>query len=234
MMNRAALALTLTGAGLLLIGSTASERGVVEAGEGQGPIFDLGAALEKLETMMNRTTQAAASVAEAAPEPDTAARNVAAFLAMVQRAEGTSSGGRDAYRVCYGYRHTIGNFRDHPAVTGEWRGERLPDAMCSAAGFGPGCVSSAAGAYQIIKGTWLNVKNALGLPDFGPASQDAAAVELINRRGALADVRAGRFTDAVHKCRNEWASLPGNSYGQGAKPLGTLLAWYQQHGGSLA
>lgn len=233
-MNRPAIAMTLTGAGLLLLASTATTRGNVEAGAGQGPIFDLGAALENLETIMNRTTQAAATVAAPAPAPDTAARNVAAFLAMIKRAEGTSTRALDEYRVCYGYRHTIMNLRDHPAVTGEWRGERLPDAMCRNAGFGPGCLSSAAGAYQIIRGTWINLREALGLPDFGPASQDRAAVELIRRRGALADVQAGRFADAVHKCRNEWASLPGNTFQQGPKSLATLTAWYQQNGGTLS
>jgi lysozyme len=233
-MNRSAIVLTLTGAGLLLFASTANARGNVEAGAGQGPIFDLGAALESLETIMNRTTQAAATVAAPAPAPDTAARNVAAFLAMIRQAEGTEARGRDPYRVCYGYRHTIGNFRDHPSITGEWRGERLSDAMCRNAGFGPGCISSAAGAYQIIRGTWVSLRDALALPDFGPASQDRAAVELVRRRGALADVQAGRFADAVHKCRNEWASLPGNTFQQGAKSLPTVTAWYVQNGGTIA
>jgi len=123
-LNRAALALTLTAAGLLLVGSNASARGQVEAGEG-GAGFGLDNLADTLETTLNQTTQA---FTMNTTDTTTAARNVAAFLAMIQRAEGTSAAGRDPYRVCYGYRHTIGNMRDHPAVTGEWRGERLPDA----------------------------------------------------------------------------------------------------------
>lgn len=229
-MNRAALALTLTAAGLLLVGSTASARGQVEAGEG-GAGFGLDNLADTLETTLNQTTQA---LTMNTTDTTTAARNVAAFLAMIQRAEGTSTGGRDAYRVCYGYRHTIGNMRDHPAVTGEWRGERLPDAMCANAGFGPGCVSSAAGAYQIIKPTWVRLRDKLGLPDFGRASQDLAAVELIRSRGALVDVQAGRVADAVHKCRQEWASLPGNYAKQGQRSVSELLAWYTNNGGTTA
>lgn len=229
-MNRAAIALTATAAGLLLIAGSAPARRQVEAGEG-GAGFDLGAIADTLESTYNQTTQA---LDMTTTETTTAGRNLAAFLAMIQRAEGTSTGGRDPYRVCYGYRHTIGNLRDHPAITGEWRGERLPDAMCKNAGFGPGCVSTAAGAYQIIRPTWAKLRDRLRLPDFGPASQDAAAVELIRTRGALVDVQAGRIADAIYKCRNEWASLPGNYASQGQRSTSDLLAWYTNNGGSIA
>jgi len=69
--------------------------------------------------------------------PATQAANVRAFLDMIQFAEGTA-GQPDPYRVCYGYRHTIASLKEHPAVSGEWRGERLPGSFCSAAGMGPG------------------------------------------------------------------------------------------------
>lgn len=159
--------------------------------------------------------------------------NTAAFLAMIASAEGTDRR-PDPYRVCYAYAHTIADLSDHPAVTGEWKGERLPDAMCAGAGFGPGCVSSAAGRYQLIKSTWLLCKRQLGLTDFGPASQDAAAVYLIRKRGALGDVQAGRVADAVAKCRLEWASLPGAGYGQPERRLTALVDAYERAGGVLA
>jgi len=133
-----------------------------------------------------------------------------------------------------GYRHTINDLSEHPAITGEWRGERLSNSMCANAGFGPGCVSTAAGAYQIIRPTWAKVRDRLGLRSFGANEQDAAAVELIRQRGALEDVRAGRFEAAVDKCRNEWASLPGNYAKQGQRSMGQLMAWYQQNGGTTA
>lgn len=159
--------------------------------------------------------------------------NVGAFLAMIASAEGTDRGA-DPYRVCYGYRHTIVSMADHPAVTGEWKGEKLPDAMCRGAGLAPGCVSTAAGRYQLIKPTWLSCKRALGLTDFSPASQDAAAVYLIRQRGALDHVKAGRIGEAVTACRREWASLPGAGYAQPERRLAGLLDAFTAAGGVLA
>ena len=163
------------------------------------------------------------------PQP-TPTGNLAALREAIAAAEGTASQG-DPYRVCYAYRHTIRSFADHPAVTREWRGEALSDAMCAGAGLGPGCVSTAAGKYQLIKRTWLECKLALKLPDFGPESQDRACNYLIERRGAMPDVVAGRFAAAVGKLRKEWASLPGAGYGQGERSLPWLVARFEQAGG---
>jgi muramidase (phage lysozyme) len=226
-----AIPLTLTAAALLLIASTRTDSGQVEAGEG-GAVLDVAQLIDELETLMNRTTQAASAATSTTPE-SIAAANVRAFLRVIQQAEGTDRAG-DPYRVVYGYGHTINDLSEHPAITGEWRGERLSNAMCANAGFGPGCISTAAGAYQIIRPTWVKVRDRLRLSSFGPNEQDAAAVELIRQRGALEDVRAGRFATAVHKCRQEWASLPGNSAKQGQRSLGQLAAWYQQNGGQRA
>ena len=222
-------ALTLTAGVVLLIAtaSSARARANVEGG-GWVPSFDLGNLTDSAETLFNIATETDANV-----NTNTAQTNIAAFLAMVRHAEGTAQGG-NPYAVCFGYKHTIGNFADHPAITGEWRGEKLPDAMCKNAGFGPGCVSTAAGAYQIIRPTWTRLKNKLGLPDFGPQSQDAAAVQLIADRGALEDVKGGRIVQAIEKCRNEWASLPGNFAKQGQRSQGQLIAWFQQSGGYIA
>lgn len=222
-----AAALTLTAAGVLLL-SASSARASIEAGEGAAPTFDFINLYDRAETLMNQITEQPATV-----DIDTASRNIAAWLKVIPHAEGTASR-VDPYRVCYGYSHTIRDLREHPAITGEWRGQTLSDRMCSLAGFGPGCISSAAGAYQIIKPTWINVRDALGLRDFGQASQDAAAIELTRRRGALEDVKAGRLALAVSKCRNEWASLPGNYAKQGQRSIETLAGWYEQNGGTFA
>ncbi len=97
-----------------------------------------------------------------------------------------------------------------------------------------GITSTAAGAYQILFGTWQELQSKLKLPDFSPASQDRAAIELIKRRKALEDVLAGRFAQAILKCRKEWASLPGAGYGQNEKKPTTLLAVYKMAGGNIA
>lgn len=224
-----AQAITITAAAALLLVASRRTGGQVEAGEGDYfSGFSTDQLLDTGESLLNQLTERAANV-----DDDTAGRNISAFLTVLQQAEGTAGRG-DPYRVCYGYSHTIADMSDHPAVTGEWKGQVLSDNMCALAGFGPGCVSSAAGAYQIIKGTWISLRNALGLPDFSAASQDAAAVELIRRRGALEDVKAGRFASAVTKCRNEWASLPGNYAKQGQRSLDTLAGWFSDAGGVTA
>lgn len=225
----AAQALTITAAAAVLIASRRTSAGAIEAAPGDvlGTFSPL-ALVDLGEDLFNRITEEPATV-----DTDTAARNVAAFLYALRRAEGTEGHG-DPYRVCYGYSHTIRSFADHPAITGEWAGLRLSDTMCANAGFGPGCRSTAAGAYQLIKPTWQSVRAALSLPDFGPASQDAAAVELIRQKGALADVQAGRFAQALHKCRAVWASLPGNYAKQGQRSAGELASWFQDAGGVFA
>lgn len=165
-----------------------------------------------------------------------AAANVRAMLEVIKRAEGTA-GRSDPYRVCYGYAHTIVDMRDHPAVTGEWKGGRLSDAQCREVGFGPGCVSTAAGAYQMIKQTWLGLKGRLQLPDFGPVSQDAAAVQLLRDCGAYARLESGDLAGAIGACNRAklWASLPG--FGLATQPtrgMGTVQAWFIGAGGYIA
>lgn len=158
---------------------------------------------------------------------------IAAMLETISKAEGTAGSG-DPYRVCYGYRHTIASFADHPAITGEWRGEKLSDAMCKGAGLSPGCVSTAAGKYQIIRPTWANLKAKLNLSDFSPESQDLAAIELLRQRGAITPLEQGRFEDAVFAARKEWASLKGAGYGQGERSIAWLTQRFTESGGVLA
>jgi muramidase (phage lysozyme) len=144
-------------------------------------------------------------------------QNEQAFLWSLRVSEGTS--GPDGYRTIVGG-STFDSFADHPHVL-----IPLPNL---------GISSSAAGAYQIIRRTWDGVRAKLGLPDFSPASQDAAALELIRQRGAQADVRAGRFAVAIDKCKKEWASLPGAGYGQHENTLATLQSAYTIAGGYIA
>lgn len=151
---------------------------------------------------------------------DTAASNERAFLDMLAYAEGTA--GENGYRTMFGHR-LFDSFADHPRqyfTFKNGRGETLR--------------TSAAGRYQFLARTWDTLQRRLALPDFGPASQDAAALELVRERGALADVQAGRLQEAVTKCAPIWASLPGAGYAQPERKFSTLLASYQAAGGNLA
>ena len=145
--------------------------------------------------------------------------NVAAFLQMIRYAEGTA--GPQGYRTLFGG-GLFDHFADHPRMK--------VSAMLGAQPI----TSSAAGAYQILERTWDDVQASLGLADFSPASQDAAAVYLIRRRGALEDVRAGRFEVAIAKVSREWASLPGSPYGQPVKSIDQVRHVYASAGGVFA
>lgn len=156
--------------------------------------------------------------------------NVNAFLTALRVGEGTA--GRDGWRTLMGGA-LFDSFADHPARLG-WRGTPLSASMCAGAGFGPGCVSTAAGGFQITKPTWNRVADKLGLTDFTQASQEAAAIELIREKGALSDVAAGRVAVAVSKVRKVWASLPGAGYGQGEVALASFVNHYVNAGGTVA
>jgi muramidase (phage lysozyme) len=174
-----------------------------------------------IDAMINDVIQPAASTDDA---------NVGAFLSMIRVGEGTANS--------HGYFEKVGgtffdDVSDHPANLG-WRGYPLSDAQCRGAGRGPGCVSTAAGAYQFIKPTWNSLKNKLGLTDFSPASQDAAAIEIIRQNGALAAVQSGDITTAISKCAGTWASFAGAGYGQREVALQSMLDNYTSAGGVLA
>lgn len=157
----------------------------------------------------------------------TAASNVIAFQRVLGFAEGTDRE-PDPYRVCYGFAHTIRDFSMHPGLSGEWSGGRITRGMYA------GRRSTAAGRYQINVPTWRDVQRALRLPDFSPASQDKAAVWLIERDGALEAVRAGDFPTAIARCARTWASLPGSTAGQGTRRYADLEAVYTTAGGTFA
>ena len=165
------------------------------------------------------------------PDPDVAERNAAAFLMMIRTAEGTA--GPNGYRTMFGGR-LFDSYADHPRQAKQFTN-----------GAGQRLWTSAAGAYQFMAvspipggstrvNTWDRLQARLGLPDFSPASQDAAAIELIREAGALGDVRAGRFDEAVAKVRGIWASLPGAGYAQPEKSLDSLRTAFLNAGGSLA
>lgn len=97
-----------------------------------------------------------------------------------------------------------------------------------------GLQSTAAGRYQILKRYFDFYKSMLKLKDFGPASQDAIAIQMIKECKALQDIEAGQFEHAVVKCNSRWASLPGAGYYQHENNMADLSAAYLKAGGKLA
>ena len=74
----------------------------------------------------------------------------------------------------------------------------------------------------------------LGLKDFSPKSQDAVALQQIKERGALPMIdRGGDIRQAIDRCSNIWASLPGAGYGQFEHKADSLIAKFKEAGGTV-
>ncbi|WP_328717591.1 glycoside hydrolase family 104 protein [Halomonas elongata] len=65
------------------------------------------------------------------------------------------------------------SYADHPLIEGP------------AIEYAPGLWSTAAGRYQILNTYWPHYRDQLGLPDFGPESQDRYAIQQLREQGAL-------------------------------------------------
>ena len=74
----------------------------------------------------------------------------------------------------------------------------------------------------------------LGLKDFSPKSQDAVALQQIKERGALPMIDRGDIRQAIDRCSNIWASLPGAGYaGQFEHKADSLIAKFSEAGGTV-
>jgi muramidase (phage lysozyme) len=153
-------------------------------------------------------------------------KNMRAFLDMIAKSEGTWGKGDDGYDVLFGGKFFEG-YADHPRIkTYETRDNFIKN--------GKKDYTTAAGRYQILARYFDAYKKQLGLKDFGKASQDAIAIQLIKECDALADVEAGRIETAIKKCSSRWASFPGANYGQHENAMVKLVLSFENSGGILA
>lgn len=134
------------------------------------------------------------------------------LLKTIRFAEGTA--GPQGYRTKFGG----GLFKDF---------SRHPNEVVKSGGY----ASAAAGAYQFLPGTFASQQKRLNLPDFGPVSQDLAALILAREKlmplGGLAALKKEGFSPRVaNALASTWASIPtlsGKSYyGQPVKSLSSL------------
>ena len=147
-----------------------------------------------------------------------------AFFSMISHSEGTDRyGGEDAsYHILVGGKY-IEDLSRHPGIYVKLR---------------PGLTSSAFGRYQILEKYAKHYMKQLGLRDFGPASQDAIAKQLIRECKALDDIYEGRIRSAIYKCRSRWASFPpppgaGKLYDQRVENIEKMLAVFRKAGGTV-
>ena len=97
----------------------------------------------------------------------------------------------------------------------------------------PKLKSTGAGRYQLLSRWWDAYRKQLGLKDFSPKSQDAVALQQIKERGALPMIDRGDIRQAIDRCLNIWASLPGAGYGQFEHKADSLIAKFKEAGGTV-
>ena len=138
-----------------------------------------------------------------------------AFLDMLAWSEGTDNGRQKTRN--HGYDVIVGgelftDYSDHPRklVT-----------------LNPKLKSTGAGRYQLLSRWWDAYRKQLGLKDFSPKSQDAVALQQIKERGALPMIDRGDIRQAIDRCSNIWASLPGAGYGQFEHKADNLIAKFK-------
>jgi len=144
------------------------------------------------------------------------------LLRMLKYGEGTKIYGGDPYRVIYGGQQYKGPLDKHPRILVDKGGYK----------------SDATGPYQIQSTTWDEAKNALGLEDFSPLSQDRAAIYLAARKLRQFDQSFPELTATgmtplhMENLADVWASLPNREgkswYNQPVKPYDELLGVYNQ------
>jgi len=162
-----------------------------------------------------------------------------AFLDLIAWSEGTSLCAQtkcDGYDVIVtgadGRREIFADFSSHPFMN---RSPKLIRAANPAIPGSKPLYSDAAGRYQFMRRSWVQLALQLKLGDFSPLSQDRAALELVRERGAIKLLGEGRVQEAIAACSNIWASMPGNNYAQpGGKKMVDLMGKYSQLRGSVA
>ncbi|HHO9702145.1 TPA: glycoside hydrolase family 24 protein, partial [Citrobacter braakii] len=145
-----------------------------------------------------------------------------AFLDMLAWSEGTDNGRQPTKN--HGYDVIVGgalfsDYSDHPRQLVD-----LPRLKIK---------STAAGRYQLLARYWDAYRKQLGLKDFSPASQDAVALQQIKERRALELIDSGDIRQAIDRCSNIWASLPGAGYGQFEHKADNLIAKFKEAGGTV-
>ncbi|SSW64311.1 hypothetical protein AVE30378_01013 [Achromobacter veterisilvae] len=134
-------------------------------------------------------------------------QRVRRFLDAIGSAEGTDTHG---YNTAFGG-GKLESLADHPRLLHDFtQTDGTPNK------------TSAAGRYQFLGSTWDDIAGKLGLKDFGPESQDIAAVELLRRNGALPAILADDFDTAIQKSGSTWASLPSSPYAQPKRSPGFM------------
>lgn len=141
--------------------------------------------------------------------------SVRAFLDVISDAEGTA---RQGYHTEFGGGR-LQNLEQHPGTS-----QTFTDAE------GNERQTTAAGRYQFLKSTWDEHAEALNLEDFGPHSQDLAAIAELERHGALQPLLEGDTRTALREASSSWVSLPDSDEPQPHRSFSFIQESAQRRG----
>lgn len=146
--------------------------------------------------------------------------NIQAALATIRHTEGTSAD--DGYFYVFG---------SSPHNTLRFTGEDHPNDHQ----VHNGITSTAAGAYQILHGTYDDLCKKYGFTDFTPHSQDLMCLAIFDMIGVLNAVGKGLILqdEVMTKLSQQWASLPYATYGQPTHTIAAVREVYTAAGGSI-
>ena len=144
-----------------------------------------------------------------------------AFLDMLAWSEGTDNGRQKTRN--HGYDVIVGgelftDYSDHPRklVT-----------------LNPKLKSTGAGRYQLLFPLQGCLPQAAWPERLLSEKSDAVALQQIKERGALPMIDRGDIRQAIDRCSNIWASLPGAGYGQFEHKADSLIAKFKEAGGTV-
>ena len=140
------------------------------------------------------------------------------FLSTIAFSEGTN----ERYDLTFNF-HRIRMFDRHPAIVIK----------------GQSYYSSAAGRYQFIQSTYVDMQRNCRLykiPDFKPDSQDKAAVCLLERYKVKHNeihLAKKNLQTELNKVNMEWASLPNSQLEQPTNTIEKLWKFYKKESDKL-
>lgn len=151
-----------------------------------------------------------------------------ALLKTIRFAEGTA--GPTGYSMFFGDKYGKSKYGDLTKLSANEVEKLVTKFLNDPQSRYRGGKSAAVGAYQIIDIT--GKARSLGMDmnrKFDQSFQDEMALRLAAARGVTADVlkREGLSDSVIKKLSPEWASFPGNTYGQPTKRSQDLKSTYQ-------
>ena len=97
----------------------------------------------------------------------------------------------------------------------------------------PKLKSTGAGRYQLLSRWWDYLPQAAWPERLLSESQDAVAYSRLRSVALLPMIDRGDIRQAIDRCNNIWASLPGAGYGQFDIKADSLIAKFKEAGGTV-